>query len=455
MSESFGIIDCNNFYVSCERVFQPVLEKKPVVVLSNNDGNIIARSNEAKSLGITMGMPFFKAEPIIDKNDVSWFSSNYALYGDMSRRVMDTIDQFVPALEPYSIDEAFVNFDQRRAEENAHKIRNTVRKWTGIPVSIGIGPTKVLAKIANHIAKKNPHLDGVVDLSGADVDKYLKEFDVADIWGIGRQYAKFLKSDEDRLFIDEEPEGEKVPLQLDLWEASGFERVRKKLKIETAYDLKNCDDKWLKKHLTIKGLRIAWELRGKSCLPLELFEKPKKGICCSRSFGNGIKTLEDLRQAITMHAARGGEKLRKQNLAASHISVFISTSRFRLNPDEIFSTSASRQMMFPTSYTPAIIETAQTLLEQIYKPGYEYRKAGIFLSDITFDNAKQQSFFLKVDDKKQTEIMKAVDQVNKRFGQHTLRPLAMGFDHKWKMKQQRLSKRFTTRMNELPIVMAQ
>ncbi|MGI8556157.1 MAG: hypothetical protein ACR2LT_07360, partial [Pyrinomonadaceae bacterium] len=196
MAETFGIIDCNNFYVSCERVFQPALEAKPVVVLSNNDGNIIARSNEAKSLGITMGMPFFKAQPIIEKNDVTPFSSNYSLYGDMSRRVMDTIDRFVPALEHYSIDEAFVHLDRKDGERDAHQIRNTVKKWTGIPVSVGIGSTKVLAKIANHIAKKNPNFGGVVDLSGADADKYLKDFDVADVWGIGRKYAQFLKSEE-------------------------------------------------------------------------------------------------------------------------------------------------------------------------------------------------------------------------------------------------------------------
>jgi DNA polymerase V len=443
MAETFGIIDCNNFYVSCERVFQPALDTKPVVVLSNNDGNIIARSNEAKNLGITMGMPFFKAEPLIEKNDVTTFSSNYSLYGDMSRRVMDTIDQFVPALEHYSIDEAFVNLERKTGEQDAHKIRNTVKKWTGIPVSVGIGSTKVLAKIANSIAKKNPQFGGVVDLSGAETDKYLKDFDVADIWGIGRRYAQFLKS-EDK---NDNP-------QLDLWEASGLGRLREKLKIENALDLKNCDDKWLRKHLTVRGQRIAWELRGISCLPLELFEKPKKGLCCSRSFGQGIKTIEDLRQAIAMHAARAGEKLRRQNLAATHLTVFVSTSSFRLNPDEIYSASASRRMIIPTAYTPAILENAYSLLERIYKPGFEYRKAGIFLSDITYDNAKQQSFFLKIDEKKQTGLMQAVDKINGRFGRHTIRPLAMGFQHKWKMKQEKLSSRYTTRLSEVPNVRA-
>ena len=438
MADKFGIVDCNNFYVSCERVFQPALEKKPVVVLSNNDGNIIARSNEAKSLGISMGMPFFKAEPIIKSNGVEWFSSNYALYGDMSRRVMDTIDRFVPAIEHYSIDEAFINLDEQGAESDAHQIRNTVRKWTGIPVSVGIGSTKVLAKIANQIAKKNPQLKGVVDLSGADADKYLKEFDVADIWGIGRRYAAFLKSDDP---------GDEV--QPDLWEASGFERLRNKPKIETAYDLKNCDDDWIRKHLTVKGLRLVWELRGISCLPLELFEQSKKGLCCSRSFGQNIKKIEDLKEAVAMHAARAGEKLRRQNLAASHITVFISTSKFRHNAKEIYSNSAGLRMFAPTDFTPCLVENAHRLLERIYKPGYEYRKAGIFLNDITLADAKQQSFLHDIDDEKQTRLMRAVDRINGRHGRFTVRPGAMGFDHSWKMKQGKVSNRYTTRLNEI------
>lgn len=194
MKETFGLIDADAFYVSCERAFQPALGGKPVVVLSNNDGNIVARSRESKALGLTMGMPFFKAKPIIEQHDVTWFSSNYTLYGDVSRRMFDTIGGFVPALEHYSIDEAFVHFDDSgHQEEDAHEIKQTVRKWTGIPVSVGIGPTKVLAKIAASLAKKHPECGGVVDLSGADADRNLKDFDVADVWGIGPRYAKFLK----------------------------------------------------------------------------------------------------------------------------------------------------------------------------------------------------------------------------------------------------------------------
>lgn len=439
MKETFGLIDADAFYVSCERAFQPALDGKPVVVLSNNDGNIVARSRESKALGLTMGMPFFKARPIIEQHDVTWFSSNYTLYGDVSRRMFDTIGGFVPALEHYSIDEAFVHFDDSgHQEEDAHEIRRTVRKWTGIPVSVGIAPTKVLAKIAAAIAKKRPEHDGVVDLSGADADRYLKDFDVADVWGIGPRYAKFLKS-----------EGEANDEQPDLWEASGLPRVLGKQRIETALELKNCPDTWVRKHLTIKGLRLVWELRGISCLPLEAFERPRKGLCCSRSFGRSVTTLDDLGQAIAMHCARGGEKLRRQRLAASHLTVFISTSRFRQNPEEVYSAAASWQLPFPTSYTPGLIDAAQSLLERVYKPGFVYHKAGIFLSDIVADTQRQQSILAGIDNERRVRVMRAVDEINRRHGRYTVRPLAASSERGWEMRRQRLSPRYTTRLDEV------
>jgi DNA polymerase V len=438
MKETFGLIDADAFYVSCERAFQPALEGRPVVVLSNNDGNIVARSRESKALGITMGMPFFKARPIIEQHGVNWFSSNYTLYGDVSRRMFDTINQFVPALEHYSIDEAFVHFDGLREVEDAHEIKQTVRKWTGIPVSIGIGSTKVLAKVASHIAKKNPEHGGVVDLSRADADRYLKDFDVADLWGIGPRYAKFLKS-----------EGEGNGEQPDLWEASGLPSVLRRQRIETAYDLKRCSDSWVRKHLTIKGLRLVWELRGISCLPLEVFEKPRKGLCCSRSFGRPVTLLEELSQAMAMHCARGGEKLRRQHLAASHLTMFISTSRFRQNPDEVYSGAASWQLPFPTSYTPALIVAAQTLLERIYKPGFVYHKAGIFLSDIVANAERQQSILAGIDDDRRVRVMQVVDEINRKHGRHTVRPLAVNSERGWEMRRQHLSPCYTTRLVEV------
>jgi DNA polymerase V len=438
MKEVFGLIDADAFYVSCERAFQPALEGRPVVVLSNNDGNVVARSRESKALGITMGMPFFKARPIIEKHNVTWFSSNYTLYGDVSRRMFDTVDSFVPALEHYSIDEAFVHFESGHGEEDAHEIKQTVRKWTGIPVSIGIGPTKVLAKVASRIAKKNPEYGGVVDLSGKDADQYLRDFDVADLWGIGPRYAEFLKS-----------EGEKSSTQPDLWEAAGLEPILRKQKIETALELKNCSDAWVRKHLTIKGLRLVWELRGISCLPIEVFERPRKGLCCSRSFGRPVTTLEGLEDAVAMHCARGGEKLRRQRLAASHLTVFISTSRFRQNPEEIYSAAASWRLPYPTSYTAVIIAAAQSLLERIYKPGFVYHKAGVFLTDIVPDKERQQSVFAAIDDDRRVRLMQAVDAINRKHGRYTVRPLALTSERDWEMRRQNLSPRYTTNLDEV------
>jgi DNA polymerase V len=434
----FGLIDCNNFYVSCERAFRPDLAGRPVVVLSNNDGNVVSRSYESKALGITMGMPFFKARPIIEKHGVMWFSSNYTLYGDLSRRVFDTLDQFVPALEHYSIDEAFVHFDGGHQQEDAREIKRTVGKWTGIPVSVGIGPTKVLAKVASAIAKRRPEYGGVVDLSGPDADRHLADFDVADVWGIGPRYAQFLKSG-----------GKENDEQPDLWEASGLPSILRKQRVETALELKRCSDAWVRKHLTIKGLRLVWELRGIPCLPLEVFEKPRKGLCCSRSFGRHVTTIEDLGEALAMHCARGGEKRRRQGLAASHLTVFVSTSRFRLNPDEIYSAAASWRLPFPTSYTPAIVEAAKALLERVYKPGFVYHKAGVFLTDIVADAERQQSLVLPIDGERHLRLMEAVDRINRRHGRHTVRPLAMGSDRAWEMRRGRLSGRYTTRLDEV------
>jgi DNA polymerase V len=438
MGTLFGLVDCNNFYVSCERAFRPALEGEPVVVLSNNDGNVVARSDESKALGITMGMPFFKARPVIERHGVTWFSSNYALYGDLSRRVFDTIGGFVPALEHYSIDEAFVHFEGGHGEEDARDIKRTVRKWTGIPVSVGIGPTKVLAKIAASVAKKHPEHGGVVDLSGADADHYLKDFDVADVWGIGPRYAKFLKS-----------EGDENSEQPDLWEASGLPRVLGKRRIETALELKRCPDWWVRKHLTIKGLRLVWELRGIPCLPLEVFEKPRKGLCCSRSFGRPVTTLHELGQAVAMHCARGGEKLRRQRLAASHLTVFISTSRFRQSPEEVYSAAASWQLPFPTSYTPGLISAARSLLGRVYKPGFVYHKAGVFLSDIVPEAERQQSVLADIDDDRRARVMRAVDEINRRHGRYAVRPLAVSSERGWEMRRQRLSPRYTTRLDEV------
>jgi DNA polymerase V len=234
----------------------------------------------------------------------------------------------------------------------------------------------------------------VVDLTGERADRYLKDFDVAEVWGIGPRYAKFLKS-----------EGEENVEQPDLWEASGLPRVLGKRRVETALELKRCPDWWVRKHLMIRGLWLVWELRGIPCLPLEVFEKPRKGLCCSRSFGRPVTAIEELGEAIAMHAARGGEKLRRQRLAASHLTVFTSTSRFRQNPDEVYSAAASWRLPSPTSYTPALVAAARSLLERVYKPGFVYHKAGIFLSDIVPDSERQQSLTDGIDGERRTRLM--------------------------------------------------
>jgi DNA polymerase V len=313
-----------------------------------------------------------------------------------------------------------------------------VRKWTGIPVSIGIGPTKVLAKVAAAIAKKYPEYGGVVDLTGEDVDRHLADFDVSGLWGIGPRYARFLKS-----------AGEADEQQPDLWEASGLGPVLGKRRVETALELKHCPDTWVRKHLTVKGLRLVWELRGISCLPLEAFERPRKGLCCSRSFGRPVTSLKDLKESVAMHCSRGGEKLRRQRLAASHLTVFISTSRFRRRPEEIYSGAASLRLPFPTSYTPGLVSAAHSILERVYRPGSVYHKAGVFLTDIVPESDRQQSVLAKIDDERRLRAMYAVDEINRRHGRHTVRPLSLGAGSGWDMRWQKVSPRYTTRIDEV------
>jgi len=291
----FALADCNNFYASCERVFDPKLEGRPIVVLSNNDGCVVARSDEAKALGIKLGTPEFEIRDLLTAHQVRIFSSNYVLYGDMSERVMETLQEFTPKIEVYSIDEAFLDFSGfagRDLTEYARKIRTTVKQWTGLPVSLGVATTKTLAKVANRLAKKSPTADGVVNFLGVtDLDAILAGIDVADVWGIGRNYTKMLKANN----------------------------------IASALDLRNADDRWIRRRMGVVGLRTVLELRGTSCYPLEHNPPAKQSIGVSRSFGNPIQTLEEMKQAVAMHVARAGEKLREQKLAAQVMTVFMMT----------------------------------------------------------------------------------------------------------------------------------
>lgn len=421
MPPIFALVDCNNFYASCERVFNPRLEGKPVVVLSNNDGCVVARSNEAKALGIGMGVPEFQIRPLLRAHDVQVLSSNYALYGDMSQRVMSTLATLAPDVEIYSIDEAFLSlngFEHRGLNGYAATIRNYVKRFTGIPVSIGIGPTKTLAKIANRLAKKLPGTAGVFNLLEADADTTLGLVDVGDVWGIGRQWALWLKG-----------QG-----------------------INTALDLKRTDPKTIRARMTVVGERIVSELNGLPCLDLELVAPPQKGITVSRSFGRQLTDRETIRQALLQFVWRAGEKLRRQNLQAKRLTVFLMTSLFAKDRP-IYSNSMTRKLLFPTDYTPDLIDAAVTILEKIYRPGYVYQKCGVMLTDLVPAMRERHDLFDERDRQKQSRLMKAVDAINGDHGTHMIHFGDLGgIRPQWAMRAGFRSPRYTTRWEEIPLV---
>ncbi|MHB8712496.1 MAG: Y-family DNA polymerase [Trichloromonadaceae bacterium] len=421
MPAIFALIDCNNFYISCERVFNPELEGKPVVALSNNDGCIIARSNEAKALGIKMGEPYFRCKPLIERHRVRVFSSNYALYGDMSQRVMAVLSHLEPEVEIYSIDEAFFRLLQANEEsllENGRNIRATVKKLVGIPVSIGYGPTKTLAKIANRIAKKHPEHGGVFVLPDEGLDALLATIEVGDVWGIGQRQTQ-------KLF------------------ACG---------IRTALDLKNGNDTWLRKHLTVTGLRTAMELRGISCLPLEESPSPRKSVTSSRSFGQPVTDLAWLREALSSYIAIAAEKLRVEDLKTGCVQVYLATNRFREGEPQ-YANSKTITLPIHTSSTLELIHYADEVLRQLYRPGYAYKKVGVVLMDLVSAGHVQAHLFL-TPPKGQEALMGAMDQINRRWGRDTLHSAAAGFLRPCKNKQERRSPSYTTSWAELPVVNA-
>jgi DNA polymerase V len=415
-----ALVDCNNFYASCERVFNPRIEKKPVVVLSNNDGCIIARSNEAKALGIKMGEPLHECQTLITKHNVHVFSSNFPLYGDMSHRVMDILSTFTPDMEIYSIDEAFLDLDGTPGNltEYGKIIRETVKKGTHIPVSVGIGPSKTLAKIAGKLAKKVPAHAGVFDISDR-IEESLADFDVGDIWGIGWQYSKLLRRNG----------------------------------ILTALDLRNAPDTWVKKHMTIVGLRTVMELRGISCIPLDEAVQPKKAIMCSRSFGRKVYTLNELQEAAAAYISRAAEKLRDQNSAASFIQVYL--MEFPFNDGHPQTRICSANIPVATAYSPDLIRYAKALVKRIYHKGPAYRKVGVMLSGIVQRGQVQMNLFHSSrEGEKEIALMKTMDEINQRWGRGTIIPAASGFSRPWWMRQTRRSARFTTSWTELPVVKA-
>lgn len=412
----FALVDCNSFYASCEQVFRPDLRGQPVVVLSNNDGCIVARSAEAKKLGVPMGEPVFKIANFLKERNVAIFSSNYPLYGDMSERVMNTLRHFTPDVEVYSIDEAFLYFPKTNdAHRIAANIHRQVRQWTGIPVSVGMGPTKTLAKIANHIAKRWPGYQGICVLKDMwDADRVLGDFPVGKIWGIGRQYKKFLLGNG----------------------------------IETALQLRSQPESWLRKHLTVVGARMAHELRGTPCIDLEIEAPPRKGICTARTFGQSIEGEETLSEAVASFAANCALKLRKQKCCTNMVSVFIHTNYFRQDEAQ-YCNHRTITLPVATSSTAALIRYALTALGMIYRPGHRYKKAGVMITNIVPNQQVQGDLFYEHDEKRDRRLMEAVDDLNQRFGRSMAHFAAEGIAKPWGMRQGSLSPRYTTRWGEL------
>ena len=417
MQSAVALVDCNNFYVSCERVFDPKLAGRPVVVLSNNDGCVIARSEEAKALGIKMGTPIFKAEHIIDSCGVAVYSSNYSLYGDLSQRVMGTLQEFTPEVEVYSIDEAFMRLqaeDRQPFSARAQEVRERVRRWTGIPVSIGLAPTKTLAKLANRTAKRTRIAQGVLDLTGPrEREGVLEETPVEDVWGVGPAYSALLR----------------------------------KAGIETARKLRDADRRWVRQRMTVVGARIVEELRGVSCLPIEQCPPAKKSVTCSRSFGAPVETLTETREAVAVYVTRAAERMRKHRMAAGVVTVFINTNRFSDEPQ--YSNSATFELAYPTDATGELLEWALRGLEQVYRAGYRYKKAGVILSHLRPADGLTVRLFGRCEYERARRVMKAVDEINARHGRDTVRLGVADPNGRWKTKALRRSRRYTTRLSEV------
>ena len=415
----FALIDCNAFYVSCERVFNPKLNNRPVVALSNNDGCIISRSKEAKALGIKMGVPLFKVKDIVEKEKVVVFSSNYTLYADMSRRVMNIISSSSPYTEIYSIDEAFVELSSLPIdyESYAHQLRQTILQHTGIPVSIGIASTKTLAKVANHKAKKDDSLNGVCSLVNYNsIDQILELTEVGDVWGVGRRLSKKLINHG----------------------------------IHNAKLLKNCSDSWIRKMMSVNGLKTITELRGISCIPLEEYSMTRKSCCTTRSFGKLLTNLDDIEQAVTTFARRAAERIRSESLAASCVSVFVRTNPFD-KKSAYYSNGASRTLFHPTHDSITIIETSLLLTKRIFKNNYQYKKAGVLLSGLCDESEIQETLFEK-NYNQNSDLMSAVDAINYRYGRDTLQMASECKVGNWKQKRENCTRNYTTQIDRLLLV---
>ena len=420
MSTLFALVDCNNFYVSCERVFNPYLINKPVVVLSNNDGCIIARSNEAKALNIPMGAPFHIYRDFINAHRVKVYSSNYPLYGDMSNRVMTSLFEFNSNLEVYSIDEAFLKFNQTiRTDigDDILKIKESIFQWTGIPVSIGLGPTKTLAKIANTLAKKNNH-HGIFDLSSeVRQEEVLKDINIENIWGISKRWGSKLRM----------------------------------IGVGNALQLRDSSPRRIRQYLGVVVERIVYELQGTACLDINEI-LPKKNIMCSRSFGNVVSDKNSIKQFIAEYTIRACEKMRGQSTRAQSIYIFLQTNKFKKGKQ--YNKGIVIGLNTPCSDTAQIIKLATTAIDMMYRSGYLYQKAGIMLLDLIPENVNQYDFFENTNYTSSDKRMKVMDSLNKKFGTGTIAngSLRLKNNEKWISKRYYLSPRYTTQWDELPHV---
>lgn len=442
-----ALVDCNAFYCSCQSVFEPRLWTSPLVVLSNNDGSVVALNESAKALSIQKTQPFFQCRSLMQSANLAVRSSNFALYGDMSQRVMETLKEFSPSVEVYSVDECWLSLKHIQPQsrtEYAHQIRATVQQHTGIPVSIGIAETKTLAKVANKIAKKSAELVGVLDITEAiaQQQELLAVLPVVDVWGVGSRWGQMLAN-----------EG-----------------------IDTALKLREMPDWLVRKLMGVVGLRTVFELRGWSCLPLELHPRQRKSLMISRTFGRSVWDKRELEEAIATFTARAAYKLRREQLSAAALSVFASSSRFK---DNYYYNSAQSNLLTASNHTPTLLEYALLLTQELWRDDVEFAKAGVRLTKLTdedviqlslFDDWKlkdrqpvQLSLFDECDaeggslrdhrkEKQSEQLMQLVDKLNIRYSRDTLRFAAMGTNQRWQTRAQYRSNRWTTRWEEIPVV---
>jgi len=421
----FMLVDAAHFYVSCERIFNAALHLKPTVVLSNNDGCIVALSPEARSLGLRRGQPLFQCQKIIRAHNVAVYSSNYALYENMSRRLVGVLAEFSPRIERYSIDEVWLELTDSGIENLTvfgHEVKEKVHQYTGLPVRVAIASTKELTKIACELLKRDEQYENVLDVtafSHVQLDQALSQIEVDNMWGIGSKYSQFLHN----------------------------------YGIHSAKDLKDADERWIKRHLTVVGARIQLELKGISCIPLEEKQPKKQEIICAKSFGHVITSRTELLEAVATYTARVCEKLREQDSLAGQITVFVRTNPFATNIPH-YANEFTIDLPSPTSYSPDLFKQARACLRAIYRPGHRYDKAGVILSKITPLHLVQPDLFGYVNLERhyqQARFMAVIDAINRIFGHGTLVFAVQGFkdNHNWRMRQERLSPRYTSRWDEI------